>query len=636
MLRGQATQRLDTFNSLINNQKIKMKLSQTFFSRQFIWEIVRIITVGVASLLFSLEIIPLPVLLVAMAFGLYSLVKAATIQIYKEHKIGTELFITIAVTISVLGKEYLAGAVVLMIILIAEYIASASTEKARASIKELIGSVPKTAIIKKDSKEETVAITDLKVGDIILVKAGEKIPVDGKVIGGTASVNQAPITGESVPQEKIIGSDAFAGTIVETGALDIQMTKAVKDTVFARIISLVEEAESQQAPIEKFTDKIASWLIPVVFIFVGAVYFFTRDVKLIIALLIFTSPAELGLATPLVTIAAIARAAREGILIKGGLFLEELSKVTTMVFDKTGTLTVGRPTVNKVEIINNAYSENQIVQIAAATDRRSNHPLANAILNYADKLKLTYAEPENFEVIKGRGVKAQVENKSVLLGNKAFMIENKIEVSETNTNTIDTAIYLSVENKLTGVLYVSDAIREGAKEMITGLRNSGIKNIIMLTGDNPETAKHISEQIGITDYRADLLSENKINIIKELQKDGSKIAMVGDGINDAPALVQANIGIAMGAAGTEAAMEAADIVWMQDKLEKIALARAISKRAFKTIKENIFVGVGVVHVIGITLVLLRIIGPIQAAAIHLLPDTLVFINSIKLLRVKIK
>ena len=636
MLRGQATQRLDTFNSLINNQKIKMKLSQTFFSRQFIWEIVRIITVGVASLLFSLEIIPLPVLLVAMAFGLYSLVKAATIQIYKEHKIGTELFITIAVTISVLGKEYLAGAVVLMIILIAEYIASASTEKARASIKELIGSVPKTAIIKKDSKEETVAITDLKVGDIILVKAGEKIPVDGKVIGGTASVNQAPITGESVPQEKIIGSDAFAGTIVETGALDIQMTKAVKDTVFARIISLVEEAESQQAPIEKFTDKIASWLIPVVFIFVGAVYFFTRDVKLIIALLIFTSPAELGLATPLVTIAAIARAAREGILIKGGLFLEELSKVTTMVFDKTGTLTVGRPTVNKVEIINNAYSENQIVQIAAATDRRSNHPLANAILNYADKLKLTYAEPENFEVIKGRGVKAQVENKSVLLGNKAFMIENKIEVSETNTNTIDTAIDLSVENKLTGVLYVSDAIREGAKEMITGLRNSGIKNIIMLTGDNPETAKHISEQIGITDYRADLLPEDKINIIKELQKDGSKIAMVGDGINDAPALVQANIGIAMGAAGTEAAMEAADIVWMQDKLEKIALARAISKRAFKTIKENIFVGVGVVHVIGITLVLLRIIGPIQAAAIHLLPDTLVFINSIKLLRVKIK
>jgi heavy metal translocating P-type ATPase len=613
-----------------------MNISQTFFSRQFLWEIVRILTVGVASLLFHLEIIPLPILLGAMTFGLYSLVKTAAIDLYKERKIGTEIFITIAVIISVAGKEYLAGSVVLMIILIAEYIASASGEKARASIKELIGSVPKTAIVKKDGKEVTIAITDLKVGDIVLVKAGEKIPVDGKVIGGTASVNQAPITGESAPQEKMIGNEAFAGTIIETGALDIQMTKTVKDTIFARIISLVEEAESQQAPIEKFTDKVASWLIPVVFIFVGAVYFFTRDVKLIIALLIFTSPAELGLATPLVSIAAIARAAKEGILIKGGLFLEELAKVNTIVFDKTGTLTVGSPTVNKIEVIGNNYNENQLVQIAAATDRRSAHPLAKAILTYADKLKLVIPEPNDFSVIKGRGVKAEVEGKSVLLGNKAFMDDGKIQITSASVNTKDTAIYLAIESKLAGVFYVSDAIREGAKEMITGLRNSGIKNIIMLTGDNAETAKYVSEQIGITDFRANLLPEDKINIIKELQKDGSKIAMVGDGINDAPALVQANIGIAMGAGGTEAAMEAADIVLMQDKLEKIALARVISKRAFKTIKENIIVGVGVVHVTGIILVLLHIIGPVQAAAIHLLPDTLVFINSIKLLRVKIE
>ncbi len=613
-----------------------MNYTQTFFSRQFLWEIVRILTVGIVSLLFYFEVIPLPVLLVAMAFGLYSLVKVAITDLIKERKIGTEIFITIAVIVSVLGKEYLAGSVVLMIILIAEYIASASGEKARASIKELIGSVPKTAIVKKDGKEETGQISDLKIGDIILVKAGEKIPVDGKVKDGTASVNQAPITGESVLQEKVAGNDAFAGTIVELGALDIEMTKAGKDTVFSRIISLVEEAESQQAPIEKFTDKVATWLIPIVFIFVGAVYFYTRDVKLVIALLIFTSPAELGLATPLVTIAAIARAAREGILIKGGLFLEELAKVTTIVFDKTGTLTVGSPTVNKVEIVDNVFNENQLVQIAAAVDRRSNHPLAKAILSYADNLKLSYTEPENFEVIKGRGVKAKVEGKSILLGNKAFMEENKISLSTIQTNQTDTAVYLAANNKLAGIFYISDAIREGAKDMIVGLRNSGIKNIVMLTGDNPETAKHVSEQIGITDFRANLLPEDKINIIKELQKDGSKVAMVGDGINDAPALVQANIGIAMGAVGTEAAMEAADIVLMQDKLEKIARARAISKRAFRTIKENIIVGVGVVHITGIVLVLLRILGPVQAAAIHLLPDTLVFINSIKLLKVKIE
>ena len=613
-----------------------MNFSQTFFSRQFLWEIVRILTVGIASLLFYLNVIPLPVLLAAMAFGLYSLVKVAATDLIKERKIGTEIFITIAVIVSVLGKEYLAGAVVLMIILIAEYIASASGESARASIKELIGSVPKTAIVKKDGKEETVQISDLKIGDIVLVKAGEKIPVDGKVTGGSGSVNQAPITGESTPQEKVTGSEVFAGTIIELGAMDIEMTKAGKDTIFSHIISLVEEAESQQAPIEKFTDKVASYLIPVVFIFVGAVYFYTRDVKLVIALLIFTSPAELGLATPLVTIAAIARAAREGILIKGGKYLEELAKVTTIVFDKTGTLTVGSPAVSRIEITDKNYTENQLIQIAAAVDRRSSHPLAKAILNYADKLKLTYPEPENFEVIKGRGVTAEVEGQAILFGNKSFMQEKKITLPVTSENLTDTAIYLAADNKLLGIFYVADAIRKGAKEMIQGLKESGIKNIVMLTGDNPETAKNVCEQVGIADFRANLLPEDKIKIIKELQGPGAKVAMVGDGINDAPALVQANIGIAMGVMGTEAAMEAADIVLMEDKLEKIARARAISKRAFRTIKENIFVGVGVVHVTGIILVLLKILGPVEAAAIHLLPDTLVFINSIKLLRVKIK
>lgn len=612
-----------------------MNYTQTFFSRQFVWDIVRIITVGMASLLFYLHALPLSLLLIAMAFGLFSLVRTAVTDIIKKRKIGTELFIMIAVLVSVLGKEYLAGSVVLMIILIAEYIAWASTEKARSSIKKLIGSVPRTALIKKDNKEYTVAIEDLEIGHIVLVKAGEKIPVDGKVANGAGSVNQAPITGESVPQEKAVGNEVFAGTILESGALDIEMTKAVTDTVFSRIISLVEEAESQQAPIEKFTDKIASYLIPIVFIFVGAVYFFTRDIKLVIALLIFTSPAELGLATPLVTIAAIARAAREGILIKGGLFLEELAKVTIIVFDKTGTLTIGSPEVNKVEVIDQTYNENQLIQLAAAADRRSGHPLAKAILNYADKLKLSYAEPEEFELVKGRGVMAEVEGKKLLLGNKAFMDEMKVPLPETSVNLTNTAIYLSVDKKLADIFYVSDAIRTGAKEMIEGLRKSGIQKIVMLTGDNKETAQYVSGQIGITDHRANLLPEDKINIIKDLQKDGSKVAMVGDGINDAPALVQANIGIAMGAIGTEAAMEAADIVLMQDKLEKIAVARGISKKAYRTIRENIFVGVGVVHLLGITLVLLKIIGPVEAAAIHLLPDTLVFINSIKLLRVRI-
>lgn len=613
-----------------------MNYSQVFFSRQFIWEILRIAVVGVAIVLFYFHLIPLPVLLAAMALGLYSLIKAAVHDLFRDRKIGTELFITIAVVISVLGKEYLAGAVVLMIILIAEYIASASGEKARSSIKELIGSVPQTAIIKINGQEKEISLDELKIGDIVLVKAGEKIPVDGKVTGGGGAVNQAPITGESLPLEKSTGSDVFAGTIVESGALDIEMTQSGKDTVFSRIIAMVEEAESQKAPVEKLTDKVAAWLIPFVFLFVGGVYFYTRDVRLVIALLIFTSPAELGLATPLVTIAAIARAAKEGILVKGGKYLEELAKVSTVVFDKTGTLTMGHPQVSKIEVIDTRFPESQLIAFAAAADRRSSHPLAKAIIASAEKMNLDYPEPQEFEVVQGRGIHATVDNKKIMLGNLAMMKEGYIPVGENKTNSVNTLVYLAVDQKLAGIFHLSDTIRSGAKEMIAELERGGVKNIVMLTGDNEETAKNVAAAIGIKNVRANLLPGDKINFIKKLQKDGNKVAMVGDGINDAPALVQANIGIAMGAMGTQAAMEAADIVLMEDKLEKIERARAISKRAFRTIKENIIVGVGVVHVTGIILVLLKVLGPVEAAAIHLLPDTLVFINSIKLLKVKIR
>lgn len=613
-----------------------MNTFKTFFSRQFLWEIIRIITVGTASLLFYLEIIPLAVLLAAVGFGLYSLLKTAVLDLIHDRKVGTELFISIAVIISVVGKEYLAGSVVLMIILIAEYIASASGERARASIGELIGSVPQTAVVKKNGSEQTVSIDSLIPGDIVVVKAGEKIPVDGKVTAGSGSVNQAPITGESVPVEKTAETEVFAGTILELGALDIQMTKAGKDTVFSRIIALVEEAETSKAPIEKLTDKVASYLIPVVFIFVAAVYFFTRDVKLVIALLIFTSPAELGLATPLVTISAIARAAREGILVKGGKFLEELAKIKTIVFDKTGTLTVGKPTLNKIDILDSCFTEKDLLHYAVSSEKRSSHPLAGAILTYGEKIGAQTSEPSSFEVFKGTGIGAVIDGHKILIGNKKLMEDNDISVTVNSTNLTDTAVYMAVDNKAAGIFYISDTIRPNAKEMINDLKRNGIENIIMLTGDNEQTARYVSEQLGITSFRAEMLPEDKIKAIKEIQLKGNKVVMVGDGINDAPALVQANIGISMGITGTQAAMEAADIVLVEDKLEKIALAKAISKKAFRTIKENIIGGVGVVHIIGITLVLLRILGPVEAAVIHLLPDTLVFLNSIKLLRVKIK
>ncbi|MBI5621807.1 cation-translocating P-type ATPase, partial [Candidatus Falkowbacteria bacterium] len=338
-------------------------------------EVARIAILAVLSGLFSFSVIPFPVFLAGLIFGLFGLAKEGVEGLFKERKIGTEIYITIAVIVAVLGKEYLAAGIILLIIIIAEFIGDVISEGARTSIRSLIDEIPKTARLKRENgKEEVVQIENLKIGDVVLIKAGEKIPIDGAVIHGNGAVNQAAITGENMPQEKNEGNEVYAGTILQTGALDARVTKLREDTLFAHIITLVEEAQEKRAPVQKLTDKIAAYLIPVSFVFVAAVYIITQDVRTIIALLIFTSPAELGLATPLVMIAGIARAAREGILLKGGVFLEELAHIDTIIFDKTGTLTIGKPIVTDVEILNEKYTEGEIMQLTAAADRRSNHP----------------------------------------------------------------------------------------------------------------------------------------------------------------------------------------------------------------------------------------------------------------------
>lgn len=602
------------------------------------FEASRIGVLAVLIALFYFSIIPIQILLAGLLFGVFGLAKEAILEFLKERKIGTELYITVAVIVAVLGKEYLAAGIVLFIILIAEFIGDVMTDRARNSIKGLIDAMPKTARRKlPNGKEEVVDIDGLKIGDVVLVRSGEKIPIDGVVVHGNAAVDQAAITGENMPQEKIEGAEVYGGTVLQNGALDVRVTKLRADTLFARIIALVEEAQEKRAPIQKLTDRVAAYLIPISFVFILAVYLITGDVRTVIALLIFTSPAELALATPLVMIAGIARAAREGILLKGGAFLEEMAHIDTIVFDKTGTLTVGKPTVTSVEILDKDYSENDIMQLAAAADRRSSHPLAQAIVDYAQKLKVPSLQPTSFQTIKGRGIEAEVNGKNITLGNEAMLLDKKITPPVLKMQDVNhTAVFAVVDGRVAAVLYLTDKLREGAKEAIAMLRKDGVRRMLMLTGDNAATAEYIAKEVGITDYRAGLLPEDKINIIKKIQTEEKvKVAIVGDGVNDAPALAQANVGIAMGSMGNQAAMDAADIVLIDDDLKKIVKIRALSKRAYRTIKENIFVGVGVVHVLGITLVLLKIIGPIEAAAIHLVPDILVFLNSTKLLRVKI-
>ena len=613
-------------------------------------EVGRILLTGLAALLYWRQAVPIEVLWAAVAIGLYPLVKTGLLDLVRERKIGTEIFVTIATLVAMLGGETVAGAVLMVIILIAEFIAELNTDRARASIKTLIGSVPQVALVRgKDGEvgERSVPVAELRVGDVVLVRAGEKVPVDGSVLSGQGAVNEASITGESLPKDKQTGSTVFAGTVLASGALDVRTDKLGADTMFARIITLVEDAEAHQAPVQKLADRVAAWLIPVVLVFLVGVWLVTRDIRTVVTLLIFTSPAELGLATPLVMIAAVARAARNGILIKGGLYLELLAKVDVVVFDKTGTLTANRPAVVSVSTQDAAIDERQLMRLAAAADRRSAHPLAQAVMAHAAALGIEVPEPQQYEQIQARGVKATVEGRAVLVGNPALLSEAGVALPSSTLATGPTAaaeaagigsstpVHVAVDGRFAGIVYIADAVRPGAREALVALKATGVKRTVMLTGDNAATAHAVAQQLGIDEVHAELLPEGKVGVIAELQKQGHRVAMVGDGINDAPALARADVGIAMGGGGTQAALEAADVALMTDDLAKIGAARAIARRAYRTVQENLFVGVGVVHVLGIAAALMGWIGPIEAAIIHLGPDVLVFVNSVKLLRVRI-
>jgi heavy metal translocating P-type ATPase len=603
--------------------------------RQRWFEIAVVVITGSAALLYWLGLLTLPWLYSAVALGLVPLVRTAVRDLVREHKIGTELFISIATAIAMVGGEYVAGAVMLSIILIAELIADLNAERARASIRSLIAAIPQTALVRRDGREASITIDDVKIGEIVIVRAGERIPVDGTVASGNASVNQAPITGESVPVEKRTDDQVFAGTVVDLGALDVRVDKRGKETLYSRIIALVENAQASQAPVQKLTDRVAAWLIPVVLVFLVAVFVVTRDLKLIITLMIFTSPAELGIATPLVIIAAVSRAAQSGILLKGGAVLEQLAKVDVVAVDKTGTLTFGRPEVVRIERFTADVEEDEMLRLGASLERRSSHPLAKAIIDRSAKRGLSIDNPEDFEVIAGRGVMGTVSGRRILAGNATFVREKGAPPPANIGHRLGSAVYIAADGRALGVIILADRVRPDAKVAIERLKASGVKRVIMLTGDNEATAQSVAAETGIDEVRANLLPEDKLRVIEVLQHNGCTVAMIGDGINDAPALAQADVGIAMGVAGTQAALEAADVALMNDDISKIAEARVLAARAYRTIKQNLIFGVGVVHVLGITAAILRYIGPVEAAMLHLGPDVLVFLNSVRLLRAKL-
>lgn len=553
-----------------------------------------------------------------------------------ERKIGTEFFLTMATIISVIGGQEKAMSIVLLIMLIAQYIESLISERTDQAIAGLISLIPKQALVQVDHEEKVVTLSELKVGMKVIVKTGGNIPVDGVIIKGSASINEASLTGESIPVEKSVNNGVFAGTFIEAGSIIIKTEKIGADTFFGKINELVQKSEQKKAKIAILTDTISFYLVPLLLGLIGLTWLITKNLKLVTTLLVFGSPLELTLITPLAILAGIIAAYRNGILVKGGLVLERMAHADTIIFDKTGTLTIGEPVVIKIESYDPGYSEHEILKIAAIAEKRSDHVLAKAILKKAAEENIVISDPEHYVSVSGHGVIVTHANKTCYLGNKHF-----IEAPEHGNITIAnellpesqefSSFYLACEGKLCGKIYIKDQIRSEAKESIDEIKQSGFQKIMLLSGDKQPITQHIASLLGITEAHGEVFPDQKLLIIEKLQKEKHIVAMVGDGINDAPALKQADVGIAMGAMGMEPAIEAADIVLITNELQKIVFVRALSKKIFRVINQNLILGFALIHGIGITLTFLGYIDPLKAALFHGFSDIAILFNSARLI-----
>lgn len=541
---------------------------------------------------------------------------------------------------------YEAAVTILALITLGKYLEAISKGKTSQAIKKLMGLAPKTATIVRDGKELVIPIDEVIVGDIVIVKPGEKLPVDGEVIEGATAVDEAMLTGESIPVEKTVGSKVIGASINKTGFIKYKATKVGKDTALSQIIKLVEDAQGSKAPIAKMADIIASYFVPIVIglAILASIGWLIAGESGVFALTIFISvlviacPCALGLATPTAIMVGTGKGAEYGVLIKGGEALEVTHQIDTIVFDKTGTITEGKPVVT--DIITTTISEDELLSIAASSEKGSEHPLGEAIVKGAEERNIKFKEISNFKAIPGHGIKVEIEGKVILLGNKKLMTENSIEIgdlgvkSDKLANEGKTPMYIAINNKLEGIIAVADTVKPSSKEAIENLHKMGIK-VAMITGDNKKTADAIAKQVGIDIVLAEVLPEDKANEVKKLQEKGSKVTMVGDGINDAPALAQADIGIAIGT-GTDVAIESANIVLMKGDLKDVATAIKLSKATIRNIKQNLFwafgynvlgipVAMGVLHIFGGPL-----LNPMIGAAAMSLSSVSVLTNALRL------
>ena len=541
--------------------------------------------------------------------------------------------------------------VIITLILLGKSLEAVSKGKTSEAIKKLMGLAPKTAIVIQDGKEVEIPIDEVEIGDVILVKPGEKIPVDGEVIDGHTAIDESMLTGESMPIDKKAGDKVYAASINTNGMIRFEATKGGGDTALAQIIKLVEDAQGSKAPIAQMADIVSGYFVPIV-VAIAVLAFagwliggqtLVFSLTIFISILVIACPCALGLATPTAIMVGTGKGAEYGILIKGGEALETTHKINTIVFDKTGTITEGKPEVTDIITVAGMARE-RLLQIAASGEKGSEHPLGEAIVRGAETENLEILKVENFEAIPGHGIEVAIEGMSVLIGNRKLMDERQISLGELDSQSDrladegKTPMYVAVNNKISGIIAVADVVKESSAKAIKKLQSMGIE-VAMITGDNRKTAEAIAKQVGIDRVLAEVLPQDKSNEVKKLQAEGKKVAMVGDGINDAPALVQADIGIAIGS-GTDVAMESADIVLMKSDLMDVPTAIHLSKSTIRNIKQNLFwafgynvagipIAAGVLYLFGGPL-----LNPIFAAAAMSLSSISVLSNALRLKRFK--
>jgi Zn2+/Cd2+-exporting ATPase len=560
-------------------------------------------------------------------------------------------------TIAVIGAAFIGewgeGATVVILFAISEALETYSMDKARQSIRSLMDIAPKEALIRRGNKEMMVEVDDIRLGDIMIVKPGQKIAMDGMVVKGLSSVNQAAITGESVPVSKTMDDEVFAGTLNEEGLLEVKVTKHVDDTTIAKIIHLVEEAQAERAPSQAFVDKFAKYYTPLIMLIALGVavvppLFFDADwdtwIYQGLAALVVGCPCALVISTPVAIVTAIGNAAKNGVLIKGGIHLEEMGAIKAIAFDKTGTLTKGIPMVT--DYLPQANSDSaELLSIVAALENGSQHPLASAIMKKAEEENVAYQNIniEDFSSITGRGIKGSFQNNVYYVGSPNLfeeLLDNGIPTSLKKKiadlqNQGKTVMVAGTNLEVLGLIAVADVLRENSKSVIEKLHSLGIQKTIMLTGDNAGTANAIGKQVGVSDSKAELLPQDKLTFIKELRNKYDRVAMVGDGVNDAPALAASTVGIAMGGAGTDTALETADIALMADDLGKLPFTVKLSRKALSIIKQNITFSLGI-KLVALLLVIPGWLTLWIAIFADMGATLIVTLNGLRLLRIKDK